>query len=168
MKIIKYLSILSALVFLVSSYVAPPTCDQALPTDKRLDNVDKGNVAMDGHDVTAFFTQNKPVKGSSKFASELNGVTYYFASAQAKQLFDATPNQYIPKFGGYCAVAASFNKVEAVQIDLFDVYEGNLYFNRNAKAQKIWNKDKKAVQVRANKLWPVSYTHLTLPTICSV
>ena len=144
------------MVLLVSSYVEvePPTCNKALPADKRLDNVDKRNVAMDGHDVTAFFTQNKPVKGSSRFASQQNGVTYFFASAQAKQLFDASPNKYIPKFGGYCAVAASFNKIETVQIDLFDVYEGKLYFNRNAKAQKIWNKNKKEVQVRANGLWP--------------
>ena len=152
MKSISTLYGLVAIVFSFFSY--PPTCDQSLPVDMRLDNVNEQNIVLDGHDVTAFFTDNQVVKGNPNYASQMDGITYHFASEKAKQMFDENPTKYIPQFGGFCAVAASFNKVEPVQLDLFDVYEDKLYFSRNEKAQKIWNKKKKKTKKRADKLWP--------------
>ncbi len=130
------------------------TCEENMPADKSLDSVNDQQVAMDGYDVTAFFTDKKAVKGDVTFSSDYQGVTYYFATLPAKNLFDANPKRYIPQFGGYCAVAASFNKLEHAQIDLFDLYEVKLYFARNEKAQKMWEKDKKGVKERAGQLWP--------------
>ena len=161
MNILKLSLWVLSFLFLILSIACTPTCDQTMPSDKDLDYTNEQNIAMNGNDVTAYFTQGKALKGSPNFQSKQDGILYHFASAEAKTLFDANPNQYLPEFGGFCAVAASFNKVEPVQLDLFDVYKGKIYFSRNAKAQRLWNEDKSGTVA-------VSYTHLTLPTIYSV
>ena len=142
------------LSFVVLAVACTPTCEQSMPSDKDLDYTNEQNVAMNGNDVTAYFTQGKAIQGNSTFQSTQNGVTYYFASEEAKTLFETKPTQYLPQFGGFCAVAASFNKVEPVQLDLFDVYEGKIYFSRNEKAQRLWNEDKSGTVERASMLWP--------------
>ena len=144
------------LVFI--SACGPPACDITMPAGMALSNTNDAKIAMDGYDVTAFFFGKNPVKGDSQFQSNYQGITYYFANAGGKQIFDANPEKYLPQFGGFCAVAASFGKVEEAQIDLFDVYEGKLYFAKNAKAQKMWNEDKKGVRDRANNQWPCLVT----------
>ena len=131
-----------------------PTCEKAMPNNMSLESTSDQKVAMDGYDVTAFFNQSKAVKGSADFQSSYRGVTYHFSNGNTKQMFDANPNKFLPEFGGFCAVAASFGKVEPAQIDLFDLYEGKLYFARNAKAQKMWMEDKKTIRDRAAGLWP--------------
>ncbi len=131
-----------------------PSCEQAMPTDMVLNSVNDQNVAMDGYDVTAFFTKNEAILGDANFSSQYNGVTYHFANAEAKMLFDGSPELYLPQFGGFCAVAASANKLEPAQIDLFDVYGGKLYFARNEKAQQMWEKDKDGIKERAERNWP--------------
>ena len=143
-----------ALSFALLALACTPTCEQAMPSNKALDFTNAQSVALNGNDVTAYFTQKKVVKGNSSFQSTQEGIIYHFASSEAKALFDANPMKYLPQFGGYCAVAASFNKVEPSQLDLFDVYEGKVYFARNEKAQKMWNEDKSGIKETANMLWP--------------
>ena len=132
----------------------PPTCEKAAPDNMALNSVNDQKIAMDGHDVTAFVIKSKAVKGNPNFHSTHQGIKYYFENEQVKGMFDQNPTKYIPAFGGFCAVAASFGKVEPAQIDLFDFFEGKLYFARNAKAQKMWMEDKTGVRDRANNLWP--------------
>ena len=143
-----------ALSFALLALACSASCDQAMPSNKALDFTNDQSVALDGNDVTAYFTQNKVVKGNASFQSTHKGITYHFASGGAKALFDTNPTKYLPQFGGFCAVAASFNKVEPIQLDLFDVYEGKVYFSRNEKAQRLWNEDKPGVKKRADMLWP--------------
>lgn len=131
-----------------------PVCETTMPEKMALDSVNDQDIAMDGYDVTAFFTKQKATKGSAQFQSNYKGINYHFENESAKALFDRNPEKYLPAFGGYCAVAASFAKVEAAQIDLFDLYKGKLYFARNAKAEKMWMEDKDGVKSRAEGQWP--------------
>ena len=140
--------------FLFLNIGCTPTCEQSMPSDKDLDYTNAQNIAMNGNDVTAYFTQGKALQGNPAFQSNQNGIVYHFASEEAKALFEANPTQYLPQYGGFCAVAASYNKVEPVELDLFDVYKGKIYFSRNAKAQKLWNEDKAGTVERATMLWP--------------
>lgn len=67
------------------------------------------NVVMDGYDVVAyhFFTSDseKGVKGQSYINSTHNSnygnYTFYFSSGDNKDLFDADPWSYVPKYGGF-------------------------------------------------------------------
>ncbi len=48
---------------------------------KELQNLDHNGLAIQGYDPVAFFTDNRPVKGSAQFQSEYRGAKYYFASS---------------------------------------------------------------------------------------
>jgi YHS domain-containing protein len=61
------------------------------------------SLMLKGHDVVAYFTQNKHAMGSAQFKSVYEGVAFWFASAEHKALFDAAPQKYLPQYGGFCA-----------------------------------------------------------------
>ena len=63
-------------------------------------------LALKGADVVAYRsleTGQPAVMGSSEFTTIHNGVTFQFASQQNLDAFNASPNQYLPAYGGYCA-----------------------------------------------------------------
>jgi len=62
--------------------------------------VDSQGVAIQGYDPVAYFTQNKPVKGSPSNKSVYQGAKFYFASAADKKEFDKNPSKYAPTYGG--------------------------------------------------------------------
>src|SRR5260221_1501009 len=45
-------------------------------------NVNENGVILDGYDPVAFFTDNKTVKGDTKFQYNYNDDVYYFASQE--------------------------------------------------------------------------------------
>src|SRR5258706_12666523 len=55
-----------------------------------------------GYDVVSYFTEGHERAGSPAIKSEYKGVTFRFSKAGNKELFDASPDKYIPQFGGYC------------------------------------------------------------------
>ncbi len=58
---------------------------------------------LKGHDVVAYHTQGKHAMGNAANASVYEGVSFWFASAEHKALFDKEPAKYLPAYGGYCA-----------------------------------------------------------------
>ena len=55
-------------------------------------NIDSSGLALQGYDPVAYFTEAKPVAGSSDFTFEHEGATYRFASAEHRDLFSANPD----------------------------------------------------------------------------
>ena len=84
------------------------------PTTKTLLNKTEADLALQGYDAVAYFTQHTAVHGSPEFSAMHQGLTYRFASAVHLELFTATPSKYAPAFGGYCAYAASRNALKEV------------------------------------------------------
>ena len=56
-----------------------------------------------GHDPVAYFTQNAAVLGNPAIQTELQGVTWRFASEANRTEFLRDPAKYMPQFGGFCA-----------------------------------------------------------------
>jgi YHS domain-containing protein len=104
-------------------------------------NLDKNGVAIQGYDPVAFFTQNKPVKGSAEFQSSYRGATYYFASVEDKSAFDAAPAKYEPQFGDYCAYGVSQGHLAPVRIQAFQIVNGSLLMQYDLDVKKTFNKD---------------------------
>jgi YHS domain-containing protein len=84
-------------------------------------------VMLKGADVTAYFTQGRYVQGSAQHKSVYEGVTFRFASAEAKALFDANPKQYLPQYGGYCANGIVYAIPWGGDADSFKMIGGKLY-----------------------------------------
>ncbi|MEP6669033.1 MAG: YHS domain-containing (seleno)protein [Chthoniobacter sp.] len=126
----------------------------ALAEGKTLVNVDKAGLAVQGYDVVAFFTDGKPVKGASQFASSYGGANYYFASAEHKSAFDKEPAKYAPQFGGYCAFGASKNKLVSIEVDAFQVVNGRLLLQYDKGIRDKFNKDTAGNLKLADTNWP--------------
>lgn len=110
---------------------------KAEPLKKKI-NSDTFGVAIEGYDTVAYFTEGRAMKGKSEFSYNWNDAKWYFASAGNRDLFAANPEQYAPKYGGYCSASlASSGKVAGGNPEAFKIIDGKLYLNRN---QKISNK----------------------------
>jgi YHS domain-containing protein len=117
-------------------------------------NTDASGLAIEGHDPVAYFTLRKPVRGDAKFRSTSMGATYQFVSAENKRLFDADPQRYAPHFGGYCAYAASINKISPIDPAYWEIVDGRLILQHNQKAWDAWHKDPSSNLVKADANWP--------------
>ena len=127
----------------------------ALPqTTKTLLNLDKSGVAIQGYDPVAFFTQNKPVKGSVQFQSSYKGATYYFASADDKAAFDAAPAKYEPQFGGFCGYGVSIDRLVPIKVEAFQIVNGRLLLQYDLDVKDKFNKDQAGNLQKADQNWP--------------
>jgi YHS domain-containing protein len=139
--------------------LASVTCAFALladhqPGHKVLINRTRDGLAIQGYDPVAYFTDNKPVKGTLKYLSQHGGATYWFASAAHKAQFDAAPDRYAPAYGGYCGYAASINRLSPISPEWFQVLDGRLVLQHNKKAFDKWNADLKGNLAKADQNWP--------------
>src|SRR6056297_909483 len=64
-------------------------------------------IAINGIDPVAYFTEEKPVEGSDAHTIDWMGATLLFAGAETKEMFEADPEKFGPRYGGYCAYAVS-------------------------------------------------------------
>ena len=116
-------------------------------------NVDESRLAIKGYDPVAYFTEAKPVQGSSQFTAEHLGATYYFSSAQHQSLFDGNPSKYAPQYGGYCAFGVSKEYKFDIDPEAWAVVDDKLYLNLNKKVQARWVPNKDELIVDADSIW---------------
>lgn len=116
-------------------------------------------LAVGGYDVTAYFDQGKPVRGSAKHELMLRGATWRFASEESKARFQANPWAYAPQFGGYCAWAVSQGYLASGDPEQWKIVDGKLYLNFNARAKELWEADQAEAIKRGNANWPTVLTH---------
>lgn len=119
-------------------------------------NLEK-NVAIQGYDPVAYFTEHKAVKGKKEFAVNAEGVLYYLSSAANKNLFIKNYKNYEPQYGGWCAYAMGATG-EKVEIDpkTFKILGGKLYLFYNSFFNNTltkWNKDETTLHSNADKNW---------------
>ena len=112
------------------------------------------NLAIKGYDPVAYFLEEKPVEGKSKFEHEWKGATWRFASDENRQRFIANPDAYAPQYGGYCAYAVSQNTTASIEPEQFSIVDGKLYLNYNANIQKQWLGKRRLYIQEADKNWP--------------
>ncbi len=127
------------------------------PLNAVADGDDK-HLMLFGHDVVAYFTENKHRKGDPAIKSVIDNVTFRFATPQHKALFDKEPLKYIPQYNGYCANGIVYGIPWGGDADSWRIINGKLYnfggqgsrdgfyvdLPRNiALADKYWNEEVK-------------------------
>ena len=110
--------------------------------------------AIGGYDPVAYFKQSEPVKGDPAHTTTWKGAEWRFASADNKAAFEADPEAYAPKYGGYCAYAASKGYVAPTEADAWSIHDGKLYLNYNKRVRGIWGKDIPGNIAKADANWP--------------
>jgi YHS domain-containing protein len=96
------------------------------PVNAVADGADQ-RLMLNGADVVAYFVQNRYVQGSPQHSSTYEDVTYHFASAEHKALFDKAPAKYQPQYGGFCANGIAYAIPWGGDADAWQMIDGKLY-----------------------------------------
>lgn len=116
-------------------------------------DADDAGVMLKGADVVAYFTQNRHAQGTPQIKSVYQGVTFRFASAEHKALFDQQPDRYLPQFGGYCANGLVYGIPWGGDADTWRMVDGKLYIFGGAASRDAWLLDERANLALANRYW---------------
>ncbi|NJD89236.1 MAG: hypothetical protein FIB05_14645 [Betaproteobacteria bacterium] len=122
------------------------------PVNAVADGEDK-HLILFGHDVVSYFTDGRHAMGSPAHKSVHKGVTFRFASAEHKKLFDADPGKYIPQFGGYCANGIAYGIPWGGDADTWKIIDGKLYIFGGAGSRDAFLLDEKGNVALAQKYW---------------
>jgi len=123
-------------------------------TNGYLTNIDKKGVILEGYDPVAYFTDNKPEMGNAQFATEYEGATYWFVSANHEEAFKKEPQKYAPQYGAFCGYAVSVGKLRPVDPTIYQIEDGRLILQHTQEAYDLFNKDLKTSTEMADKNWP--------------
>jgi len=108
-------------------------------------------IELDGYCPVAYLVMEKTVEGDAKYSFTYEGETYYLANADAKKMFDADPEKYLPKYDGYCATAVAMDKLMESDPQLFSVYDGATYLFSNQMAKESFDRNPEMTIKNANK-----------------
>jgi hypothetical protein len=112
-------------------------------------------LAIKGYDTVAYHREGNAVEGSSQREFKWKEATWRFASSENRDLFQADPEKYAPRYGGYCAWAVSQGYTASVDPkNAWTVVEGKLYLNYNAEVKETWKKDIPGNIAKADANWP--------------
>ena len=121
------------------------------PVNAVADGADK-HVMLGGYDVVSFFTDRKHQQGSASIKSDYKGVTFRFASAEHKKMFDAAPEKYMPQFGGYCTNGIVYG-IPWGGGENFEIIDGKLYMFGGQGSRDAFMLDVPRNMALANKYW---------------
>ena len=111
-------------------------------------------IAIDGTDPVAYFTEGRPVAGSSAHEVRWQGATWRFASAGNREVFEADPAAYAPQYGGWCAWAVAEGYTASTVPDAWKIVDGRLYLNFSRGVQRRWERDIPGNIARGDANWP--------------
>jgi YHS domain-containing protein len=110
-----------------------------------------GNVAIEGYDTVAYFTDGKATKGSDEYSYDWLGASWHFASEEHKKLFEADPIAYAPQFGGLCAEGMAYDEMTVnIEPEVWQIIDGKLYITAGAH----FGEDMRAIRTKAEEKWP--------------
>ena len=118
-------------------------------------------IALDGYDPVAYFVDQKAVKGSADYSCQYEGIVYHLSSSEHKQAFTENPTQYLPAYGGWCALAVAKKSTKMkpdptqwkVQDGKLLLFYDNFLTSMQGGLLKAWNKDPQSNKVLADKNW---------------
>lgn len=115
---------------------------------------DAQGIAIHGHDPLGYFSEGKPVKGKPEHSLKWNGATWWFVSEENKAKFAEMPETYAPRYGGYCAYAASQGYIASTVPEAWTIQEGKLYLNYSLSVKEKFDADREAYISKADQNWP--------------
>ena len=111
------------------------------------------HVMLFGHDVVSYFTEGTHRMGSPAIKSDYKGVTFRFSKPENKTLFDASPEKYIPQFGGYCTNGIVYGIPWGGDADVWKMIDGKLYIFGGHGSRDAFMLDVPRNMALAHKYW---------------
>jgi hypothetical protein len=111
-------------------------------------------VAAGGYDAVAYFAEGAPVEGRKDISLDHAGATWWFATEANRAQFEADPDRYAPRYGGYCAYAVSHNDTAEGDPKAWSIVDGRLYLNASLRIRSKWELDARGNIAKADGFWP--------------
>jgi YHS domain-containing protein len=122
------------------------------PVNAVADAEDK-HLMLFGTDVVSYFTDGRDQPGNPAIKSVVKGVTFRFASAEHKRMFDAAPEKYMPQFGGYCTNGIVYAVPWGGNVNSWTMIDGKLYMFGGKGSMDAFMLRPKENMALANKYW---------------
>ncbi|MEO9612371.1 MAG: YHS domain-containing (seleno)protein [Nitratireductor sp.] len=142
--------ILGLLAAAAAGYLGPGA---AFAADKVFTGLVAG-VGAGGYDVVAYQSANAAIPGDPAIEASHEGVRYRFASARNRAAFQADPQKYLPRYGGYCAWAVSQGYTAKGDPEAWTVVDGRLYLNYSQSVRAQWSRNIAGNVAKADANWP--------------
>jgi enamine deaminase RidA (YjgF/YER057c/UK114 family)/YHS domain-containing protein len=113
-------------------------------------------LSISGYDPVAYFTDGKPVPGTSEFEYLWHKLRWRFASDAHRQSFAKDPDRYAPQYDGYCAMGVSNDDAahkDTVDPEAWAIVDGKLYLVHNQYWLGVWREHSEEYIKRANASW---------------
>ena len=143
----RFLTIVSAVIFSVLI-----GCTILFPGPSVSESL-SGSVAIKGYDPVAYFKAGKAVKGDKENSFQWRGANWHFASRENRDAFAASPEQYAPQYGGYCAWAMASGRKAHTDPEVWKIVNGKLYLNCSREAFRKWEADIPGNILKADEYW---------------
>lgn len=104
----------------------------------------KDGVAVGGYDLISYRGEGGPRFGRAEFDVAYGGSIYLFESAENRQKFLNNPIQYLPKYGGWCAISMALGGQTCPDYSNFKIENGDLLFFELiafTNGRSLWNTD---------------------------
>lgn len=111
-------------------------------------------VAINGADPLGYFDTGGPVIPEPGIGLVWHGAEWRFRDSQARGRFEMDPQRYAPRFGGYCAFAASRGYLAPTIPEAWTIHDGRLYLNANLRARELWLQDVPGNIAKGEANWP--------------
>ena len=110
-------------------------------------------VMLQGFDVVSYFIDQKARAGIDQYKTSYKNISFYFATAEHKRLFDIAPEKYLPEFGGYCADGIAYAIPWGGDGDTWKMIDGRLYIFGGQGSKDAFLLDEKTNLVNAQRYW---------------
>jgi YHS domain-containing protein len=109
--------------------------------------------AIKGYDPVAYFRVGQPTPGRKEYSASYAGATWLFANEENKWAFEATPDTYLPAYGGYCAYGVAQGYLVKVEPEAWSIRDGRLYLNYDLNVRRQWLRDPAKYVDEADRNW---------------
>lgn len=113
----------------------------------------KGGVAVGGYDLVSYRREGGPRFGSAEFSVQYGGDIFLFENVENRETFLSAPNQYLPNYGGWCAISMALGAQTCPDYGNFKIENGDLLlFEVTAftNGRALWNTDPPKYRTKAD------------------
>ncbi len=112
-------------------------------------------IGVGGFDLVSYHQAGGPLPGLPEFEVEVerDGLRYRFANAENLARFRAAPEDYLPRYRGWCAATLSMGRLTCPDYTNFKVEDGELLLFELAgftNGRTLWNSDPLRFRERAD------------------
>jgi len=144
---------LAAPVLAASGLAVPDPVAWAAATERVVVNRHTG-LAIDGVDPVAYFTDAEMTKGVPDIEMSVGEVVWRFRNDANRAVFQAHPDIYGPRYGGYDPVDVARGKAVAGRAQIWLVSGARLYLFSREDNRNAFAADPQGILRQADGAWP--------------